>query len=538
MTEPEAEPPDGSPPEKPRRSPLPYYAIGLAAFPVLHLYRTNVHEVDTGQALVTLGIVVGGAVVLLALAWLVLRDVRRAGLLAALLVLLFFSYGYVADAVEDWEVAGISVGRDRYVLGLWAVLAIGGGYLLLKIRRSLPDVTKILNGVAAVLILITAVPIAIDKIGGPGEVKAVSHPSIIPTPSPGEGTNGKRDIYYVNFDRYGGEDTLRNNFDFENLPFLHELESRGFVVAHDARSNYPNTGHSMSSMLNMTYLDEVAEEVGPSSGEWSPLYGLIKDHAVGRFLKAQGYRYVHIGSWFEATRTSSIADVNLSYDPLSEFSRTLLETTPLEPLSKAFGFGEDKLDPRRVAWARVLYQLEQLVTAGNDGKPTFVLAHIILPHEPYVFERDGSFLDAGVMKRRHWHRNYLEQLLFANEMMERTADRLLAGPAESDPIIIFASDEGPPPGSDPANPSDDPTSWVSKTEKQLRQKFGILAALYLPGVRDPGISQSITPVNFFRKVFSLYFGADLPALPNDSYVWQDLKHLYAFTRITDKVAPR
>ena len=533
MTDVAAEPVPGGPTDKKRRPPLPYYPILFAAFPVLHLFRTNIDEVSTGQALAPLGLVVGAVAVLLLIAWLFLRDIRRAALPVALIVFLFFSYGYVADAIEDLEVAGITVGRDRYVLALWALLALGGGWLLLRVRRSLPDVTKILNGVAAVLVLTTLVPIAADKLTGPAEVEAVSRPSPIPTA--GEILDGKRDIYYVNFDRYGGEDSLGPYFGYDNRPFLNTLEQKGFLVAHHARANYPNTGHSVSSMLNMTYLDEIAKQVG-ASGDWGPLYGLIKDHEVGRFLKAQGYRYVHIGSWFEASRTSPLADETISYDPLSEFSRTLLETTPIGPLSKSFGFGKNNLDPRRVSWARVQFQLEQLVRVGNDGKPTFVFAHIILPHEPYVFQRDGSFLEADVMKRRHWHRNYLEALMFANTMLTKTADRLLAGPDESDPIIIFASDEGPPPGTDSANKNPDPEAWMSKTTRQLRQKFPILAAMYLPGTDEPGIPQTITPVNFFRKIFSLYFGADLPLLPDDSFVWRDGDHLYDFAKVTDRVA--
>jgi hypothetical protein len=523
--------PAAEPRKEPRRPPLPYYVLLVAAFPVLHLFRTNIDEVSTGQALAPLGLVVGAAAILLGITWLFVRDIRRAGLLTTLVVVLFFAYGSVADALEDRELFGIAIGRDRYVLALWGLFAIGGGYLLLRVRRSLPEVTKILNGVAIVLVAMTAVPIVADKVSGPDEAQPLARPSPIPT---AEIRDGKRDIYYVNFDRYGGEDSLEPNFGYDNRPFLATLEAKGFVVAHHARANYPNTGHSMTSMLNMDYLDDVARQVG-TSGDWGPLYGLLKDHAVGRFLKSQGYRYVHIGNWFEGTRTSPIADQVVSYDPLSEFSRELLDTTPLGPLSKSFGVAEDQLDPRRVAWKRVLYQIDQLMRVGNDGKPTFVMSHIILPHDPYVFERDGSFLEPDVMKGRHWHENYLESLRFANAMMTQIADHLLAGPDETDPILIFASDEGPPPGTDKNNTNPNPEAWGSKTTKQLRQKFPILAAFYLPGPNRPRIAQTITPVNFFRSIFSVYFAADLPPLADDSFVWFDQDHLYRFESVTERV---
>ena len=43
-------------------------------------------------------------------------------------------------------------------------------------------------------------------------------------------------------------------------------------------------------------------------------------------------------------------------------------------------------------------------------------------------------------------------------------------------------------------------------------------------------------MNFFRKIFSLYLGADLPLLPDKSFVWMDKDHLYDFAKVTDQVA--
>jgi hypothetical protein len=285
----------------------------------------------------------------------------------------------------------------------------------------------------------------------------------------------------------------------------------------------------------MRYLDDLSKRVGPASTDWKPVYSMLGRHEVGRFLKARGYRYVNIGSRWEPTRSNPLADENIIFDPLSEFSRTLLDTTPLGPVSRGLGLGTDKLDPRRVEWGRVLFQFEQLARAGNDGRPTFVFAHILLPHDPYVFDRDGDFLTTEQARRRGWRRNYVEQLIFANTMITRTVDRLLAGPG-AEPIIILASDEGPPPGSDPENRDDAADSWAKKSTRQLRQKFGILATFHLPGVADPGIPQTITPVNIFRKVLSLYFNVDLPLLPDESFVWEDTRHLYRFVRVTDQVA--
>ncbi|HJR19495.1 MAG TPA: sulfatase-like hydrolase/transferase [Actinomycetota bacterium] len=513
--------------------PRPLHPVLFAAFPVLNLFQQNLDEVALGQLLVPLGVVVGGALTLLVLTVVTVKDLQRAALPVSLWILLFFSYGYVADAVAEWEVAGVSVGRDRYVLAAWGLLAVAGAFLLLRIRRPLADATRVLNIVAAAMVLVASVPIAVDAVKQPSSIDPVAGSSPLPTPENRAGP--KPDIYYVIFDRYGGEEALKTFFSFDNDPFLDSLESRGFVVARDARANYPNTAHSLAAALNMRYLEDLTRIAGSTSSDWRPVYSLLGRHDVGRFLKAQGYRYVHIGSRWEPTRNNPLADENVTFDPLSEFSRTLLDTTPIGPLSRGLGGGE-KLDPRRVEWGRVQFQFEQLVRAGNDGKPTFVFAHILLPHEPYVFDRAGTFLTEEQVGSRSWHRNYLEQLMFANEMMTRSVDRLLSGPDGSDPIIVLSSDEGPPPGVDPSNPNPDPESWVTKTTPQLRQKFGILMALHLPGVREPELPSGMTPVNIFRKLLSLYFGSSLPLLPDESYVWEDRQHLYRFVRVTDQVA--
>jgi hypothetical protein len=65
----------------------------------------------------------------------------------------------------------------------------------------------------------------------------------------------------------------------------------------------------------------------------------------------------------------------------------------------------------------------------------------------------------------------------------------------------------------------------------VQEKFGILNAYYLPGV-DPasaGLNDRISPVNSFRIVFNAYFGADLPLLPDQTYLSPDKSRLYEFT---------
>ena len=55
-------------------------------------------------------------------------------------------------------------------------------------------------------------------------------------------------------DTYAHNDILKSRFNFDNTAFVKALESRGFIVAKDAFSNYIWTQLSMSSALNSAYL--------------------------------------------------------------------------------------------------------------------------------------------------------------------------------------------------------------------------------------------------------------------------------------------
>ncbi len=111
---------------------------------------------------------------------------------------------------------------------------------------------------------------------------------------------------------------------------------------------------------------------------------------------------------------------------------------------------------------------------------------------------------------------YLEQLQATNSMLEEPIDRLLAD-SEPSPIIILQADEGPRREVDIiADPS---WSIATASDEELREKMRVLNAYRLPGIDHDALYQNISPVNSFRLLFNLYFGADFEMLPDRSYVY-------------------
>jgi hypothetical protein len=495
--------------------PRPWHVPLVAMFPVAFLLAQNVEEAGVGEALPGLAVTVTAAAAAWGLCWLMFRNARRAGLVASGLVTLTFAYGPVSRWLAGLGSVGQAAGRHRYLLPLWGLLAAGLVWGLARLReKHLGPSTRWLNMASAILVAINVVPVAAYHVGGGGRAGPAIE-DIRGTVPPAAGPAGP-DVYYLVFDRYGGLDALQEEFGFDNAPFLAELERRGFSVATESRANYPTTVLSLASSLNMAYLDPLSRAMGPGATDREPLAKLIRDHAVGGYLKTRGYRYVHVGSWWEPTSASPLADRSERYGGLSEFSQVLLDQTALAPILRRLS---PDLDMRRREYERVLFQFDRVADAAGDRRPTFVFAHFLIPHGPYVFRADGSFRAERV--RRGRKQGYLGQLRYVNGRILSLVDRLLAG--ADDPIIILQADEGPFNG---------PGNWRRATASDARKKFSILNAYHLPG-RGPAVPPGLSPVNSFRMVFDRYLGAELATLPDRSFAPASAGDFYTFLDVTD-----
>jgi hypothetical protein len=263
---------------------------------------------------------------------------------------------------------------------------------------------------------------------------------------------------------------------------------------------------------------------------------MIQEHQVERFLHERGYRYVNIGNWWGPTKKVRSADENPTMDGATDFEVALDKTTAQPTLDDM----RDVPDPpshHLLHRAAALFDLREIDAVSREPGPKFVIMHILLPHEPYVFDRYGDYPPTA------WNRDaktdtagYSEQLLFTNDRIRRIVDELLAGPDETDPVVIIAADEGPYPiryaldqvGFD----------WDTATPEELETKYGILFAMYLPGDAPPGAPEpypSMTSINTFPIVFDRYFGTDIPLFPDRIWSSSSWVRPYDLTEITDRL---
>lgn len=512
------------PEARPRR--LLVYPLLLGAWPVLFLYSENIGEVRLSEAVRAAGVVVAITAAVLIVLTLGLRDSRRAALTTAILSCALLLYGHVETLL----------GEPSWLFTAWVVGAVALVVAVLLVRRPLTDLSKIVASVTVVLVVLALLPVVQATAAAANAPPSDPAAAVDVDDVPGwVGQGEPRDIYYLIFDRYGSEENLRRRFGWDNVPFTAALEQRGFAVVDEARANHLRSAQSLASSLNMRYLLDFQERYGTQTDDLLGVYDLLQDHALGRILQSHGYTYVHIGAWWDPTEHNDFADVNLGYERESDFLATLWDTTLVAELRRP---PEQKSGEQRRygAYLGTLDQLQQLRRAAARPGPTFTFAHILLPHQPFVFDAEGRYQSLEDDGRRGHDVGYVEQLQYTNDQILALVDELLAVPADRRPLIVIQGDEGP----HPLNylRGEERYSWADAPDAELFEKLAILNALYLPeveGVEVPTPAPTHTPVNTWRMILSAYFGADLPPLPDRTYVFRDDLHVYDFVDVTDRL---
>lgn len=497
---------------------LPVHPVLFAAYAVLFLYSVNLDQVLPVDAAGPLGRSIVAAAALTAVLALTFRDPRRGAIVATALVITFFAFGHVAPALSGYGL------DDRAQIALWAAFVVAALVFAIRARTSVPQATAGLNVAAAVLLVLAATTIVPYELGRAGRGPVVPAATVNAA-----GEVGRRpDIYFLVFDRYGSADAIERRFGLPN-DMYGWLEEQGFVVPPDSRANYRATDFSLAATLNMQFLDNLTEEVGRVSGDRTPAQEMIRNNEVGRFLKSQGYRYYQLGSWFGPTRSVDIADENIVLGVTSEFETVLDDTTILPAIERLNGTAqvETPVEEQTIRERHrdgTLFALRQLRRLSTAPGPKFIFAHILLPHDPYVFKADGSPRSEEEARATPERELYADHLEYTNAQIREIVGYLLTGPEAERPIVIIEGDEGPL--------ACQSVDCVSNTPEYLKIRLGNLVALYLPGI-DVDVPDDFTSVNTFRLVFSEYFGADLPPLPNRSFTWPNNDRIYDFEDVTE-----
>jgi hypothetical protein len=490
------------------------FLIGL--YPVLALLGHNISEVRVSEATRSMLFMLMVVGILGAILWIIFRSWRRAALAATFVIVIFLSYGYLYDVIQQND-PELLIGRHRFLIPLYFFVVIGGLWGIKRIR-DLDVATQIMNIMSFVVLIIPLYQIFSYKIVTAAEVisKRVEivreNRSIVPDDLE------RPDVYYIILDAYPRADVLQEVHDFDNSAFLSQLREMGFYVAECSQSNYSKTSFSLTSSLNMNYIDVL--EGGDVRDLKSPATW-IRFSEVKKNLDSLGYITVSFSTGFPDTELTDVdvyiqaqdEDLDVfgpkqSAGAINNFEALLVSTSGLVITDALTLFGIDilpqvgeddikalvELAPIRRRYVHVLNALNELNNITAQPSPKFVFAHIISPHIPFIFAEDGTFTP----RQEDQKAAYVNQLTYLNQRVITIVEKILEN-SEIPPIIVIQGDHG--------------STEVEYTPLRVM----ILSAYYLPNGGDQELYSTITPVNSFRLIFDTYFGYGYGLLEDVSY---------------------
>lgn len=457
-----------------------------------------------------------GVVLSILLLWVLFRDHHKASLLTSLAILLFFSYGHISNLLVDYQIIGIQLSSDRFLVPVYFFVTILITWKIQQQNKYSQELTKLLNRIALVLVIISLLQISYFIIRG-----FITNNQIIQDVSQSSQTKhdlnkiGYPDIYYIILDGYTRDDILFNTFKYDNSDFLSNLEDRNFYIARCSQANYSYTRPAMASTFNMTYLGNQVDQNHIALDEYQ-LNEMIKSSYVQGFVESNNYTTITFDTgykWLNWTDPDifftpfTTRYKRFQYTKLNDFEVLLVKTSALSIILDRINL-EDFLStgPREIQQTRILYTFNTLSKIPKlVPELKFVYAHITAPHSPYIFGPNGELLKNNPKSEID---GYINQINHINTLVINMIDEIISG-SERLPVIIIQGDHG-------AN-----IDYKSLNIDQ-ENTLGILNAYYLPGVEFDKMYDSLSPVNTFRNIFNYYFSSnyqlleDLSILGNES----------------------
>jgi Sulfatase len=491
---------------------IPLAPFALAMFPILAMLASNAKEVSYSVAFRPLVVSLVVALLLLVLIRLILKRWDKAALVTAFILILFYSYGQVYSLLEQNPIAGVSLGRHRYLIILYAGLLILGLWVLIFKLKNNSQALLIANVISLTVLAMPLVQLFIfsfqssrqqqNAVRAAVQLDKPLEPNLQPLP----------DVYYIVLDSHTRNDALIEDYSIDNSPYLNQLREMGFYVADCSRSNYDYTQASMVAALNMDYLTGLGAYLKELNS--NDIWILLKQSRVRQLLENAGYKTVAFDTGYEWSRLEdadiymSLGSESYSLQKVNPFEAMLIKSSALLILTDS----QNQLLRSQFKDINFPYSfhvnsqnfiLEQLPQISKDPDPTFTFVHLLIPHVPFVFNPDGSIVSDPLFYNgklawpgddEHRIRGYANQIEYIDRKMVEIVKTILAQ-SQTPPIIVIHGDHG------------------------LRDanRYEILNAYFLPGNGDTGLYPNITPVNSFRVIFNKFFGTDYPLLPDLSY---------------------
>ena len=502
------------PTRRPGRRPShwPLYPFLVGALPAVHFYENNFRLLQASDLLRPILLAMGLVGVMLLAGRFVWRSSNAAAVVLTPLLIVVFK--------------GADVGAWISLLLVIATVSLG---VILR-RRSPVLVNRAwanklalpLNAVLAVLLILPL--FNAWRAGGAENTPTPSAFFASEVPLPAAPAKGDLpDIYYLMVDGLGQPAFVETGFPVPAEQYSRLFGNRGFQVLRHSFANYPQTALSTAATFNLGQIDHVLDIPDPASRDRRILERVVGDSRAVRTLRKLGYQVVSYPSGYPLTRQAHVAQRHEPFLNPSFVEYYLLEDGVLPLLLPLLGKG-----PADVSYAlrrgRLDYIFDHLPSARQGvaaQDPVFVYAHILAPHPPFVFGREGQSLRSrakfGFGDGDHWRnihgpddtsyrQRYGDQAVWVMARLAEAVDGIITSSARPK-VIIIQGDHGPGSG----------LEWERPLETDHNERFGIFNAWYASDGRTLPLYEGMTALNTFPVLFNAYLGTELPSLPDQHW---------------------
>jgi len=237
---------------------MPLHPFLITGYMVIELFSENITEVPVTVIWRPLVVLLIFTTLFYFLLYWFTKNWQVAGLVLSLFLVLFFSYGHVYSLTKNISIGGLILFRHRVLLPIWVLISLGGAYFIWKRGNLLTTGTRLAN---LITILLLAFPIVAIIVFTIKQNIYASQLTVQDDSITLSGSRANPDIYYIVLDSYTRQDVLQDEFDLDNTEFISGLEDLGFNVAKCSQSNYGHTALSLTSTLNMEYIQSLLHDV-------------------------------------------------------------------------------------------------------------------------------------------------------------------------------------------------------------------------------------------------------------------------------------
>jgi hypothetical protein len=236
-------------------------------------------------------------------------------------------------------------------------------------------------------------------------------------------------------------------------------------------------------------------------------YQNINNNTLIHTLKGLGYSFVNLSqfdfagqptqlnkNYFYSTHERIISSQTLTGRVYKDLSYHLIT-------SFHFNWAQKQYLQGLIDNIRFSYQGTVNAAKVTSKQPRFVYTHFIMPHYPYLFDKNGNPLRFEEAIQGGRKDLYLGFLQYCNNLCLTLIDTIFKTDT-TNPIIILMSDHG---------------FTKYSTEYDPAYNFQNMVNIHLPDKNYSAFSDNQTNVNLFRTILNTQFGQQLPILKDSTF---------------------